>query len=65
MADTCAKTPLLGSCKCRRDIYVTGDLVLTADGASAEQDWFTRLSQDLLSNTLICSVDSVTRVLTT
>lgn len=39
--------------------------MVTADGASAEQDWFTRLGQDLLSNTLICSVDSVTRVLTT
>lgn len=40
-------------------------LVVTANGASAEHDWFTRLSRNLLSNTLICSVDSVTSVLTT
>lgn len=39
--------------------------MVTANGASAEQDWFTRLSWNLLSNTLICSVDTVTSVLTT
>lgn len=33
---------------------------MAANGASAKQDWFTRYSQYLLSNTLMCSVNSVT-----
>lgn len=34
--------------------------LVAANGASAKQDWFTRRSQCLLSNTLNVSVNSVT-----